>query len=90
MAKGEARIYRALKRKRASLRSADETTFAAAYCIHLEQCVIQTQAAQFDGDTHRKRRVLAGYAQELALWRQGEASYKAARQDGILVFLGNG
>ncbi|KZV59861.1 hypothetical protein PENSPDRAFT_543096, partial [Peniophora sp. CONT] len=39
---------------------------------------------------HAKRRIVAGYAQELALWRQGESSFRAARQDGVLIFKGNG
>jgi hypothetical protein len=35
---------------------------------------------------HRLRRLVAGYAQDLTLWHQGEAAYRAAQEDGVIIF----
>ncbi|VDC03158.1 unnamed protein product [Peniophora sp. CBMAI 1063] len=91
MAKQEASIYRALKRRRALLRSTDAARFPQNYCAYVDGLLVKSQTMPHNTTLpHRKRCLVAGYAQEIELWRQGGASYRAARQDGILIFKGNG
>ncbi|KAI0054624.1 hypothetical protein BV25DRAFT_1790127, partial [Artomyces pyxidatus] len=41
-------------------------------------------------DLHEHRRRIAGYAQELELFLQGDAAYDSAVADGFMIFEGNG
>ncbi|KAI0059809.1 hypothetical protein BV25DRAFT_1808463, partial [Artomyces pyxidatus] len=56
----------------------------------LDEADRHRESVYLEEELHECRRRVAGYAQELELFLQGEVAYASAEADGFMIFEGNG